>query len=447
MQQNMQQRIEEDEIDLKELFKTIYKNRIMIIAISMTFSVVGAIYAYLKPNIYEATVMIEIGSNEKQSSFSFPSEALSLVGLSGGGSSLSTEMDLIQSRFILDKAIKKLDITQHCYVNKNLKKVELYEENPFEIQILKGYDVLFEVMPIDEKKYRLIVSDALNEEGNKWSYDEIHTYGSEVVSDNFSLTLKAIKPLEHGTYYLLRDDPMYKADNLMDQQLITIEESKNKSSFINISFEDTSALRATKFVNGLADVYIAQRVKRKVEDTSVQLNFVDDELKKINKEVSFDSQKTSTVSVFNRELKVKVLTEQIAAFEMKINEAIIEKKKLRYDYTESHPAVRRLSIQIKELQELVEKLQDNLQAIPIEMVVTEKAYPFLFQKHMELSMNKSSVVSQNRVIDYALLPKEPKKPKRKLIVVVSFITGLILGIFAVFLKEFLRSNEEYKEQN
>lgn len=44
------------------------------------------------------------------------------------------------------------------------------------------------------------------------------------------------------------------------------------------------------------------------------------------------------------------------------------------------------------------------------------------------------------VLDPPIVPEEPIKPKRKLILVVSLITGFILGVFMVFLINFFREN-------
>jgi LPS O-antigen subunit length determinant protein (WzzB/FepE family) len=38
--------------------------------------------------------------------------------------------------------------------------------------------------------------------------------------------------------------------------------------------------------------------------------------------------------------------------------------------------------------------------------------------------------------------KDKAEPKRALIVIVAFITSIILGIFLVFFREFLKSNKE-----
>ena len=51
----------EDEIDLRELFKTIWAKRVFITIFTFIVTVLAAVYAYTKTPIYEAKALVEIG--------------------------------------------------------------------------------------------------------------------------------------------------------------------------------------------------------------------------------------------------------------------------------------------------------------------------------------------------------------------------------------------------
>ena len=53
--------LEEDEIDLRELFKTIWDKKVFIIVFTFVITLIAAIYAYNKTPIYEAKALVEIG--------------------------------------------------------------------------------------------------------------------------------------------------------------------------------------------------------------------------------------------------------------------------------------------------------------------------------------------------------------------------------------------------
>ena len=54
--------IEEDEIDLVELFKTLVKRKWFIVIFTMAVTVLAVVYAYMKTPIYEVKALVEIGS-------------------------------------------------------------------------------------------------------------------------------------------------------------------------------------------------------------------------------------------------------------------------------------------------------------------------------------------------------------------------------------------------
>ena len=57
--------LQEDEIDLRELFKTIWARRFFVIAFTLVVTVLAAVYAYTKTPIYEAKALLEIGEYKK----------------------------------------------------------------------------------------------------------------------------------------------------------------------------------------------------------------------------------------------------------------------------------------------------------------------------------------------------------------------------------------------
>ena len=57
--------LEEDEIDLKELFKTIWAKKIFIVIFTLVVTILAGFYAYSKTPIYEAKALVEIGEYKK----------------------------------------------------------------------------------------------------------------------------------------------------------------------------------------------------------------------------------------------------------------------------------------------------------------------------------------------------------------------------------------------
>ena len=47
--------VDEDEIDLSEVFRTIYNYKYMIISLIIVFTLASTVFAYFKPNVYKAS--------------------------------------------------------------------------------------------------------------------------------------------------------------------------------------------------------------------------------------------------------------------------------------------------------------------------------------------------------------------------------------------------------
>lgn len=72
------------------------------------------------------------------------------------------------------------------------------------------------------------------------------------------------------------------------------------------------------------------------------------------------------------------------------------------------------------------------------------AYDFIVNRHNEKTKLYEKFTHTKKVGDINIGNEPVNKPKKKLIVVVSFVTGFILSIFLVFFMEFIRS---FKNKN
>nr|WP_297399474.1 Wzz/FepE/Etk N-terminal domain-containing protein [uncultured Marinobacter sp.] len=102
----------DDEIDLRELFATLWAGKWLIIAITFVFAVAGVAYALYKPNIYQASVLLA-PANEEGGVSGLAGQLgglASLAGISlGGGGSNQTVIarEVLQSRAFLADFIRR----------------------------------------------------------------------------------------------------------------------------------------------------------------------------------------------------------------------------------------------------------------------------------------------------------------------------------------------------
>jgi LPS O-antigen subunit length determinant protein (WzzB/FepE family) len=97
----------DDEIDLKELFTTIWAGKVLIIGVTSVFAVLAVVYALMQPNIYRSEALlapVQAGDSASSLASKFGGLA-SLAGVNIGGGGMdktSLAIEYIQSRAFLE---------------------------------------------------------------------------------------------------------------------------------------------------------------------------------------------------------------------------------------------------------------------------------------------------------------------------------------------------------
>lgn len=308
--------VQEDEIDLRELFKTLVKHKVKIVLITLVVTIGAIVYALMVPKTYEAKAILRIGeykiatSNDKV--------------VVSDANELSKELEII-----------------YIEILKNENDKEAKTEK---IQVLK----------------------------NQKNFLEITTNGYS--NKEAEVELQKVIDYVQQKHKKILDDVKYLNDTKAKQ------------------IEGKLMLLKTKTLPALQE-----KISRYKEDLAVyEANFLD---------------------VQSNLKKIKDLNPTLAT--MQINEQ-------RY--------LADIIIKIKDSLESFEDQKNNIEVIEIEKLEEElKALKVLMEPY---NYKNTEVVGAIMTNDY------PIKPKKSLIVVVAFVTGLILSIFFVFLLEFIRNEKE-----
>ena len=108
-----------DEIDLKEVFKTIFKYKLSIVLIALLFLILSSIFAYYKPNVYDSSTTIEI-LEEKNANVGSADFMLKAFG--ANNANMDNEVILLQSKFIIQQALEKLNLETRYFSSNKLQK-------------------------------------------------------------------------------------------------------------------------------------------------------------------------------------------------------------------------------------------------------------------------------------------------------------------------------------
>ena len=528
-----QRQIHNDEIDLKQVFKTISKYKISIIFITILFFVGSVIFAYYQPNIYSSKTTIQIN---KESKGGQPEDAL-LKALGEDGANIEDEIQIIKSRLVVQKALETLPLGIRYYkYNKINKKTEFYKDSPFEVRAEfldeNVYGKKFEILPISKEKFKLIIKPISiynitgmlknfhvipYKKSDKIIYNKVHNYNEEIVNEYFKITVTKLDELENNKKYQFK---FVYHDDLYDEFIknLSISTASKQASILVVNYQDNKALRAKDILNAISKSYITLNIEEKSEVAELTLGFINEQLKVINKNLKKSAAKLenyrSRNNIINLEVQVtsantKLETYKTQLFEIQTQRSLLtnlynyirwdkkmlgltissatftdntlieqisnlkkltnEKNLLLVNFTSEYPTVKKIDLQIKEakkaiqltinnnlkeltqrksaLIKLVSGFEKDLNKIPSQetqiskltrpLSINQNIYEFLLKKKAETSILKSSTISSSKVIDKARISEQPIKPKRKLIVIVGLILGLIVGISVAFFREFL----------
>ena len=507
--------IEEDEIDIKALFHTVNKYKYILLLSTIVFALASGIFAYLKPNIYHATASVKVGLDKG----AMAKDVLSMA-MGKGAVTEGTEKDLIQSRYLSEKALQMVDFSHHYYTTQSYREIELYKHSPFEVYMLKGYGYSFELNYIDAEHYRLVLDDTKRDDGSIFTYNQIHKFEEEVTTEDFQLNIIQIKPFHATQYRFVIDEKSYATG------VVSAQQTSEHSTIFKISYEDTVPLRAQEFANALAEAYVNQNVENKSREATQKLIFIEKQLAKVQDDMENSAIKlekfrkiSKTINIDNKMevvstrldgyeaqlMEMKIKEEMLKSFYKQVKkgdkletlslvgigekdsslvetmkslqEAVVEKKILREDYTTMHPSYIKVQRKVKQLKSIISHTVDNLtqaiqkrkqllvqsiekqramlSALPEsgrqygqlerKVKMNESMNSYLLKMKAEAEMVRASTVSKNRILDQALLPSEPIKPKRKTIILIGTLIGFILGLSIVFLLAYL--DDKIKTEN
>ena len=513
---------EEDEIDIREVFGVLRKYLYLILLVTVLVVAISGVYAYFKPNIYQAAATVEVSPQKK----AFAAEDMLAMATGGGSSNVDTELEIIKSRFVAALATAHVDMAHHYYTVKHYKKHELYTASPFRVEMTRGYGVEYRLYPIDASRYRLEANGARDKNGSSWDYDAVHHYGETVKTSHLHLKVTKLAKMEASQYRFSVTDPI-KVPGATLKHLAVAQVSK-KADIIKVSYQDNVPERAQKYVNALAAAYIRQSIKRKTDEASHKLNFIDKELDKISLSLNTSAMNLEKFKEHSNTIdlgaKAQSIITQMGEYEGKLAEisisldllntlykqvrsgkhletlsltgltpdadksslalqikelqdAMVKKKILKEDYTDAFPEVKKLTRKITQLKRIISSTIKNMRSsfkkkktlikstiaqqqkllntlpkgerqfgqLQRTFNVNEKIYSYLLEQRSATAIVKASTVSKNRILDSALLPEKPIKPKRKLILVVGAILGMLLGVALAFLLNFLDDRVKNEE--
>lgn len=461
---------DDDEIDLGELFAILVDNKWLIAFITVVVLIIGTAKALIDKPVYKVDAMLQVEENSPSLG------ALDAVAdLMESQVPVEAEIELIKSRLILRAAVKSLNleiIAKPKYFpvigNAIARRFQQHNEGDEVSSPLFGQPgyawggesiqvETFTVPPnwIGEKliliagkqgHFRLMYEDELVLEG------EVGKLASKQLEDkqqSVTLFVSQLKSRPDTKFILIRQSENEAIDLLKEN--ITVTEKGKKTGILELTMESTNPDSALQTLNEIANIYVRQNVEQKSAEAQKTLEFLEKQLPQLKQQLeaattALNDYRTRHGSI-DLELETQGVLKGVVEIQTQITLLQQKRDELRQKFTESHPSVVAVDKQIARLQGQMSSNDDKIEVLPEtqqvilrlarDVQVNTELYTTLLNNAQTLRVSKAGTVGNVRIIDYAVLPAEPIKPKKALIVAVSLVLGLILGIALAFIRKSL----------
>ncbi len=276
----------EDEIDLRELFATIWRYKKSIIFITLVITIITAIIAYRMPKYYKSTTVIEVKPKAGEGQGFSLGGAGALLGLSGGASSNSIDKDasLLEIYRTNKEVINNIDYSSQYYIYEKFRFIELKEDNcsisisDVHIPDYKNFGIEISFDPISADKFRLSAISRF--------FDKVlgeYTYGTPIHTEYFDLIVHKSSQGATPSKIKLNADKHYIFDQIVSKNLSSTVNKKNP--FITIDYLDTLPQRGEAYIKSLIANYIDISIGFEIEDADITLDSLNKQISEIEEKV------------------------------------------------------------------------------------------------------------------------------------------------------------------
>lgn len=455
------QKPDEEDVVLGNLIQAVIDDIGWLIGVFAFVVLCASVYCYLARPVYSADAHVRVETNDNTS------QALTQTqtgqAINSGSSALPTdaEIEIIKSRGVVAPVVAQ------CKLN--------FSVAPVTLPLLGSLAARFATPGVPAKPWfgmasyawggEIIQLDSIEVEP-QWEGKELmltalgdgryaladpqgHALlqgqaGAEASGQGVTLLVKQLVARPGTRFKVMRANDLSAIASF--QSGITVTEQGKQTGVIQISLENQNPDKAAEIANALAQSYLRQHIETKQADAGKMLDFLRTEEPRLkadlhNAEAALTEYQRQA-GVINASDEAKVYLEGSIGYEAQISALRLQITTLEQRYGNLHPALTTAREQLAQLEAQRERYASRFRDLPQSEVkavalqrdakVAEDIYVLLLNRVQELSVQRAGTGGNVHIVDAALRPGDPVKPKKVLIMSAAVILGLILGTGFVF---------------
>lgn len=465
MNQNL--KTNDDTIDLKELFFSLIAQW-KVIALCVILSLICALlYLRVTSPVYSTDAMVQVEDGKSAASAALMGELKDISGGLGQKSPADAEIEILNSRLVLGKVIQNLNLNiqvqdnaatfLHKLVSKEKSQLSYsakavdFQKNQSSFSILKleipqyYYDKQLTLKFVDKKQFNLSYKDQIIFKGMLNQFSQ--------AQDNkglWSVQINSLNPFQQD--FTLTKLSLPSTVKLIQTNYSVAEKGK-MTGVIGLSYSGNDQQHITQVLNNILSVYHEQNIERKSLESKQTLSFLDQQLPELKQqleasEIKFNKfrEQYNTVDV-TQEAEL-MLKQNIELEKMRIE---LKQKQAEYSakYTPDHPLMTEINAQLAAIDKKSTELNQAIKRLPEtqrlylqlyrDVKVNTELYTSLLNSYQQLKIVKAGEIGNVRIIDTAVEPVKPIKPRKLIILILSIFVGGFIGVLIALLRNMLSS--------
>ena len=458
---------DDEELDLPGLMDMLLNARRLILGTTFVALLGGAAYAFLTPPVYRADALIQVEPpRQPQAENHVLAELASVFNVQA---TATAEIELLRSRLVVGEAADALQL----HVTAEPNYLPLFGRwlasradglsNPFlperfgyvsgtEAIQVASLDVPVE---LENRPLSLIATesgfDLQDQTGHRIAQGRV----GEEVSFNYgsgtgTLVLSRLEGKPGARFTLVRRSKLATIQALQDEMVI--DEKSQPSGVLAMSLEGRDPVQTAAIINTIGAAYVNQNTERRAAEAEKSLGFLDDFLPQLRRQLD-DADNRYTAfrdehGTFDLGTEGRLSLETSVNMQTRLFELQQRRRELSAQFGPQHPTMQSLDQQITALETEVARLGDRIKRLPAleqqllnlvrDVTVNSELYAGLLNSAQQLRLVKEGKVGSVRLVDPAMVPEEPVKPRKALGFLVAGIGGLLLGVALAILRNLLR---------
>lgn len=423
--------------------------------------IIGVLYSRYETTIYQSSALIHIEASSKGVS-ALGSGISELIP--SDGSAAQTEAQLIQSRMVIKPVIDLLHLsvrlndpnvdaidkirTNNIHTQNNTPDGVMLETESGQVEVSQ-FNVSKDYL---DKSFTLVRSDSGFTLSN--GFDSFQGQFNELIrfrGENGTIEIN-VNDLPASDYPIsITKQSLQNTTNAVVGALTVAE--VGTTGILALSMIGPDQDQITRILREIVVSYVGQNNSRGSEETTKTLEFMETQIPVIKQnleesEAAFNQFRTENNSIdVNQE--ASLLVAENARIDNQLSELRLKKADLTTYYTEEHPLVIQINDQIAQLQSRIQVIDSRVEELPEiqreflqlseDVGINREIYLSMLKNYQQLQIAKAGQIGFARIIDTPISTYRAIAPKKSLIILLSLLTGLLLGVMAVLLKNMIRS--------